>query len=79
MEVVENYDVEGVHIDDYFYPYAKVPEESEQEDYLKYRENDEQSFDDFRRMNVDKMIKSISDELKKLLAETGKKVEFFLE
>jgi uncharacterized lipoprotein YddW (UPF0748 family) len=27
-------------------------------------------------MNVDKMIKSISDELKKLLAETGKKVEF---
>ena len=76
MEVARNYDVEGVHIDDYFYPYAKVPEESEQEDYLKYRENDEQSFDDFRRMNVDKMIKSISDELKKLLAETGKKVEF---
>ena len=76
MEVARNYDVEAVHIDDYFYPYAKVPEATEQEDYLKYRDNETQSFDDFRRMNVDKMIKSVSDALKKMYAETGKKVEF---
>ncbi len=76
MEVARNYDVEGVHIDDYFYPYAKIPFELEEADYLKYRESEEQSFDDFRRMNVDKMIKSISDALKEMLAKTGKKVEF---
>ena len=46
------------------------------EDYLKYRESEEQSFDDFRRMNVDKMIKSVSDALKAMLKETGKKVQF---
>ena len=32
-EVIENYDVTGVHIDDYFYPYSKVPRELEEEDY----------------------------------------------
>lgn len=76
LEVAANYDVEGVHIDDYFYPYAKIKESDEMEDYLKYRENDNQSFDDFRRMNVDKMIKSVSDALKELLSKTGKKVLF---
>ena len=32
-------------------------------------DGEEQSFDDFRRANVDKMIKSISDALKKLLSK----------
>lgn len=76
MEVVDNYDVEGVHIDDYFYPYAKIPEESEYDDYLAYRENENQNFDDFRRMNVDKMIKRIHDELKKSFSKNNKKVLF---
>lgn len=76
MEVAEKYDIEGVHIDDYFYPYAKIPEEVEYDDYIKYRQSENQSFDDFRRMNVDKMIKSIHDGLKNLLSKTGKKVEF---
>lgn len=76
MEVVNNYDVEGVHIDDYFYPYAKIPEELEHEDYLKYRETPTQTLDDFRRMNVNKMIKKIHDELKKSFNKTGKQVLF---
>ena len=76
MEVAENYDVEAVHIDDYFYPYAKIPEELEYDDYLKYRENSNQSLGDFRRMNVDKMIESVHKELKKLLSNKNKKVEF---
>ena len=76
MEVVDNYDVEGVHIDDYFYPYAKIPEEAEQEDYLKYRDFEEQSFDDFRRSNVNKMIKSIHDAMKKSFDKNNRKVDF---
>jgi uncharacterized lipoprotein YddW (UPF0748 family) len=76
LEVANNYDIEGVHIDDYFYPYAKISEDDEREDYLKYRDSETQSFDDFRRSNVDKMIKSISDTLKNLYQNTGKKVEF---
>ena len=76
MEVVNNYDVDSVHIDDYFYPYAKIPEELEYEDYIKYRDNENQSMDDFRRNNVDKMIKSIHDAMKKSFNKKGKKVEF---
>jgi uncharacterized lipoprotein YddW (UPF0748 family) len=76
MEVVNNYDVDGVHIDDYFYPYAKISDEAELEDYLKYRESENQSMDDFRRMNVDKMIKSISDAMKNSLNKKGNKIEF---
>lgn len=76
MEVVNNYDVDGVHIDDYFYPYAKIEEEKEMDDYLKYRDTPEQSFDDFRRSNVDKMIKSIHDAMKNSLNKKGNKIEF---
>lgn len=76
MEVIDNYDVEGVHIDDYFYPYAKIPEEKEQADYLKYRDDENQSFDDFRRNNVNKMIKSIHDAMKKSFNKNHKKVLF---
>ena len=76
MEVVDNYDVEGVHIDDYFYPYAKIPEEREQEDYLKYRLDETQCLDDFRRMNVNKMIKNIHDALKNSFSKNNKKVLF---
>lgn len=76
MEVVENYDVEGVHIDDYFYPYAKIPYAREKEDFLKYRKNVDQSFDDWRRSNVDMMIESIHNALKKSFNKTGKKVLF---
>ncbi|MDD7314923.1 MAG: family 10 glycosylhydrolase [Bacilli bacterium] len=76
MEVVDNYDVEGVHIDDYFYPYAKIPEEREREDYLKYRLDETQCLDDFRRMNVNKMIKNIHDALKNSFSKSNKKVLF---
>lgn len=76
LEVARKYDVEGVHIDDYFYPYAKIKEDDERNDYLKYRDSENQSFDDFRRSNVDKMIKMVHDKLKALEQETNKKVEF---
>ena len=76
MEVVNNYDVDGVHIDDYFYPYAKITDEAEREDYLKYRDYETQSLDDFRRANVDKMIKSICDAMKNSLNKKGNKIEF---
>lgn len=76
MEVVNNYDIDGVHIDDYFYPYAKIPVELEQEDYLKYRESENQSLDDFRRSNVDKMIRSVHEAMKNSLNKKGNKIEF---
>ncbi len=76
MEVAEKYDVEAVHIDDYFYPYGKIPFAREEQDFNKYRKSADQSFDDWRRENVNQMIKSVHDELKKSFSKTGKKVLF---
>ena len=76
IEVAENYDVEGVHIDDYFYPYAKIPFEREEKDYLKYRKSEQETFEDWRRRNVDMMIENIHNELKKLFSKKNKKVQF---
>ena len=77
MEVVENYDVTGVHIDDYFYPYAKVPVSEEEEDFNKAKEaNPELSMDDWRRENVNKMIRNIHQSLKAFNEKNQKCVEF---
>ncbi len=77
MEVVNNYDVTGVHIDDYFYPYAKIDRALEEEDYQRdLAKNPDLSFDDWRRVNVDNMIKSISRAMKKSLSNNDRKVAF---
>ena len=77
MEVVENYDVTGVHIDDYFYPYAKVPVSEEEEDFNKAKvANPELSMDDWRRDNVNKMIQKIHEALSAYNKKNKKHVEF---
>jgi uncharacterized lipoprotein YddW (UPF0748 family) len=63
LNVVDNYDIDGVHMDDYFYPY-KVNGQ---------RINDEQTFktygagfsdiNDWRRNNVDLLIKMLGDSI----------------
>lgn len=72
LEIVNNYDVTGVHIDDYFYPYSKIPVELEIDGYKEKYPNEEKSMDEWRRENVDTMIKTIHDALK----EANKKVLF---
>ncbi|GKU79965.1 hypothetical protein L3i20_v243620 [Paenibacillus sp. L3-i20] len=64
MEVVNNYDIDAVHFDDYFYPYpvsgADFPDS---EEFAKYGVG----FTDkaaWRRNNVDTLIKGLADEIK---------------
>jgi len=58
-EVVENYAIDGVHFDDYFYPYKVAGEVFN--DSLSYKENrlPEQSLADWRRSNVDSLVKNV--------------------
>ncbi len=54
-EVVENYDVDGVLFDDYFYPYPVAGEEfDDAESFAKYGGGEEIS--DWRRENINKMV-----------------------
>jgi uncharacterized lipoprotein YddW (UPF0748 family) len=64
-DVVRRYDIDGVHIDDYFYPYpvavngTDVPFPDD-DSYARYRLNDGPlSRDDWRRANVDTLVQTL--------------------
>ncbi len=66
MDVVQRYDVDGIHLDDYFYPYPKdgIPFPDSQI-YNAYRANGGNlGLSDWRRQNVNLMIKRIHDGIK---------------
>ncbi len=64
-EVTSRYDIDAVHLDDYFYPY-KVPGEvfPDSLDYRRYG-NGFSSIDDWRRSNVDTLIRQLSTAIKR--------------
>jgi uncharacterized lipoprotein YddW (UPF0748 family) len=65
LDVVDNYDIDGVHLDDYFYPYQiKGQHINDLLTYKKYGAgfND---LKDWRRNNVDLLIKALSDSIHK--------------
>ena len=61
-EIVENYDVDGIHFDDYFYPDKEI-------DWLQYLEyqNDggTMTWDEFHLDNVNQMVKRVYEVIKK--------------
>ena len=63
VEIVQNYDVDGVHIDDYFYPERKI-----EEDVKTFEENNRgfDSIEDWRRDNVNLFIADVNRELHKV-------------
>ena len=70
LEIANKYDVKAFHIDDYFYPYDELNDPNEEEKrqiiapYLPLA--------DFRRFNVNEMIRKIHEALKLV----NKKIEF---
>lgn len=62
-EVITNYDVDGIHFDDYFYPdpSAAGVMVSDAADFETYGNGEYASIGDFRRANVDKAIQSVHD------------------
>ncbi|MCR2806425.1 family 10 glycosylhydrolase [Paenibacillus soyae] len=64
MEVVDNYDIDAVHFDDYFYPYpVSNTEFPDADEYAAYGEG----FDNisaWRRNNVDTLIEGLAAEIK---------------
>ncbi|WP_154647847.1 glycoside hydrolase family 10 protein [Pedobacter arcticus] len=71
MNVVKQYDIDGVHFDDYFYPY---PGKKQLPDSLAFIANKrgQSNIEDWRRENVDLLIKQVSESIHK----TKKYVKF---
>ena len=60
LELVENYDIDGVMFDDYFYP--TTSEEIDQEEFLEYQEeNPDASLSSFRLQQVSDLIQRVYD------------------
>lgn len=64
-EIVDNYDIDAIHFDDYFYPYkvAKL-DFPDKATYNKYKKAG-QSQDDWRRENVNELILALNQTIKK--------------
>jgi len=61
LDVVDNYDIDGVHMDDYFYPYPIAGQKiNDDETFRKYGQGYD-NIKDWRRHNVDLLIKMIGD------------------
>lgn len=63
LNVVDNYDLDGIHFDDYFYPYAvKGQVISDLEAFILFN-NGIKDIKDWRRYNVNQLIHELSDSI----------------
>src|SRR6202012_3669830 len=65
MDVVDNYDIDGVHLDDYFYPYQIDGQHINDAETFKQYGGDYDDIRDWRRHNVDTLIQMLSDSIHK--------------
>jgi uncharacterized lipoprotein YddW (UPF0748 family) len=69
LDLVRRYDIDGVHMDDYFYPYPETERGHELDfpdsaTWLRYvRGGGMLSRDDWRRQNVDLLVKGLNDSI----------------
>ena len=63
MEIVHKYDVDGIHFDDYFYPFKRNGIEFPDLDTYRMYNPDNLSRDDWRRENINRFIHDLSDSI----------------
>ena len=63
LDVVKGYDVDGIHFDDYFYPYKIAGQKINDEATFSKYANGFTNINDWRRNNVDLLIKQLDDSI----------------
>jgi len=63
LDVVKNYDVDGIHFDDYFYPYPIAGQRIDDGNTFYKYPNNFSDVKDWRRNNVDLLIKMVDDSI----------------
>jgi uncharacterized lipoprotein YddW (UPF0748 family) len=69
MEIAEKYDVDGIHFDDYFYPYQQSGSTLNDEAAFEQYPDGYKDIHAWRRHNIDLFIKQVSDSLKSIRPE----------
>ncbi|MFC7441766.1 glycoside hydrolase family 10 protein [Laceyella putida] len=65
-EVVQNYDIDAVHFDDYFYPYPDGTDFPDEKTYQTYGQTTFPNKADWRRNNVNQLVKEVDQQIKQL-------------
>jgi uncharacterized lipoprotein YddW (UPF0748 family) len=65
IEIVKHYDVDGIHFDDYFYPYQVTGQVLKDEGTFRKYPNGITNIEDWRRNNTDLLIFQISEAIKR--------------
>ncbi|WP_337043651.1 glycoside hydrolase family 10 protein [Emticicia sp. 17c] len=65
VNIVRYYDIDGIHFDDYFYPYTIANEKLRDEDTFRKYKGNFTNIEDWRRNNVDLIVKDISDAIRR--------------
>ncbi len=65
IQIVKNYDIDGIHFDDYFYPYEVAGEVLRDEQTFKKYSGGNKSIEEWRRSNTDSLIFQISQAINK--------------
>lgn len=60
IEILTNYDVDGIHMDDYFYPGIDFPDDAS---FVKYNPDNYLNKADWRRHNVDLLIEALDTQI----------------
>jgi uncharacterized lipoprotein YddW (UPF0748 family) len=63
LDVVKGYDVDGIHFDDYFYPYPVSGQKIKDDATFSKYPNGFTNINDWRRNNVDLLIKQLDDSI----------------
>lgn len=70
MDVVERYDIDGIHFDDYFYPYPSYADNADFPDSLAWKQAIESgntlSRGDWRRENVNSLMRELSHQIREM-------------
>ena len=67
QEIVKNYDIDGLHIDDYFYPYSDGTDFPDASTYTAYKNSGgTMTKNDWRRDNVNKMVSGMYSLIKSI-------------
>ncbi|MCK5032751.1 MAG: family 10 glycosylhydrolase, partial [Calditrichia bacterium] len=64
LEVVKNYDIDGIHFDDYFYPYSGIT--NEDENTFKMYSRGFLNIEDWRRDNVNIFVRDMYNSIKQI-------------
>ncbi|WP_052589829.1 glycoside hydrolase family 10 protein [Haploplasma axanthum] len=65
LEIIDKYDVDGIHFDDYFYPYSSLSAHDNDLNDYEEAKNDYSTIADFRRYHISDIIRRLNEKIKK--------------